>query len=177
MENAIIHGLSKKEQGGKILLRVWKKEDKVIISVADTGVGMSQERLMELRTALNAGGTARVGIGLGNICHRIHAMYRTVTSGYTAAREMARWYRSSYRRMSMRKWEAGIRKQHRGDYMLRLLIADDEVIERKVLYKTLQKNIGDQCVIFQAENGRQALRVYEEEKNPDCNPGYRNAWY
>ena len=48
--------------------------------------------------------------------------------------------------------------------MLRLLIADDEVIERKVLYKTLQKNIGDQCVIFQAENGRQALRVYEEEK-------------
>ena len=48
--------------------------------------------------------------------------------------------------------------------MLRLLIADDEVIERKVLYKTLQKNVEDQCVIFQAENGRQALRVYEEEK-------------
>ena len=48
--------------------------------------------------------------------------------------------------------------------MLRLLIADAEVIERKVLYKTLQKNVGDQCVIFQAENGRQALRVYEEEK-------------
>ena len=48
--------------------------------------------------------------------------------------------------------------------MLRLLIADDEVIERKVLYKTLQKNVGDQCGIFQAENGRQALRVYEEEK-------------
>ena len=48
--------------------------------------------------------------------------------------------------------------------MRRLLIADDEVIERKVLYKTLQKNVGDQCVIFQAENGRQALRVYEEEK-------------
>ena len=48
--------------------------------------------------------------------------------------------------------------------MLRLLIADDEVIERKVLYKTLEKNVGDKCVIFQAENGRQALRVYEEEK-------------
>lgn len=48
--------------------------------------------------------------------------------------------------------------------MLRLLIADDEVIERKVLYKTLQKNVGDQCAIFQAENGREALRIYEEEK-------------
>lgn len=48
--------------------------------------------------------------------------------------------------------------------MLRLLIADDEIIERRVLYKTLQKNLGDRCVIFQAENGREALRIYEEEK-------------
>lgn len=48
--------------------------------------------------------------------------------------------------------------------MYRVLIADDEVIERAVLYKILQKNFGDQCVIFQAENGREALRIYEEEK-------------
>lgn len=48
--------------------------------------------------------------------------------------------------------------------MLRLLIADDEMIERKVLYKTLQKNVGEQCVIFQAENGREALEIYEQEK-------------
>ena len=48
--------------------------------------------------------------------------------------------------------------------MYRLLIADDEMIERAVLYKTIQENIGDQCVIFQAENGREALRIYEEEQ-------------
>lgn len=48
--------------------------------------------------------------------------------------------------------------------MLRLLIADDEMIERKVLYKTLQKSVGDQCEIFQAENGREALELYEKEK-------------
>lgn len=48
--------------------------------------------------------------------------------------------------------------------MYRLLIADDEMIERAVLYKTLRKNLGDQCAIFQAENGREALRIYEEEK-------------
>lgn len=48
--------------------------------------------------------------------------------------------------------------------MYRLLIADDEMIERAVLYKTLMENIGDQCVIFQAENGREALRIYEEER-------------
>ena len=48
--------------------------------------------------------------------------------------------------------------------MLRLLIADDEMIERQVLYKTLQKNLGDRCRIFQAANGREALKIYEEEK-------------
>lgn len=48
--------------------------------------------------------------------------------------------------------------------MYRLLIADDEVIERKVLCKTLNKNLGDRCVIFQAENGREALQIYEEQK-------------
>lgn len=48
--------------------------------------------------------------------------------------------------------------------MYRLLIADDEVIERLVLYKTLHKNLGEQCEIFQAENGREALRIYEEKK-------------
>ena len=44
VENAIIHGLSKKEQGGKIFIRIWQKGGDVIISVADTGVGMSQQR-------------------------------------------------------------------------------------------------------------------------------------
>lgn len=48
--------------------------------------------------------------------------------------------------------------------MFRLLIADDEMIERAVLVKTLLKNLGDRCDIFQAENGREALEIYEREK-------------
>lgn len=48
--------------------------------------------------------------------------------------------------------------------MVRLMIADDEVIERLVLYKTLRKNLEGQCEIFQAENGREALRIYEEQR-------------
>ncbi len=48
--------------------------------------------------------------------------------------------------------------------MYRVLIADDEVIERKVLYKTLSKHLGDQCEIYQAENGREALQIYREKK-------------
>ena len=48
--------------------------------------------------------------------------------------------------------------------MVRILIADDEMIEREVLCKTLRKNLRDRCIIFQAENGREALKVYEEHK-------------
>lgn len=76
VENAIVHGLSRKEQGGRIYLRVWKKDDNIIISVADTGQGMDGQKLEELRSALQQRGTARIGIGLGNIYHRIHAMYQ-----------------------------------------------------------------------------------------------------
>lgn len=47
--------------------------------------------------------------------------------------------------------------------MYQLLIADDEMIERKVLYNTLQKHLGGICEIHQAENGREALEIYEQK--------------
>lgn len=48
--------------------------------------------------------------------------------------------------------------------MYRLLVADDEMIERAVLVQMLEEELGDQCQVFQAENGREALEVYEKEK-------------
>ena len=75
VENAVVHGISKKESGGSIRIRIWEKNQKIILSVADTGVGMSEESLEELREALAAHSTARVGIGAGNIYQRIHRMY------------------------------------------------------------------------------------------------------
>ena len=75
-ENAIIHGISKKEQGGRIHIRIWKEESNLIVSVADTGIGMEEQRRSELERALKESRTARVGIGLGNIYKRIHTMYQ-----------------------------------------------------------------------------------------------------
>jgi signal transduction histidine kinase len=76
VENAFIHGLSKKEQGGAIVLRVWKCNGILTVSVSDTGLGMTEERREELAEALNENGTtAKIGIGLGNICKRIHSLY------------------------------------------------------------------------------------------------------
>ena len=47
--------------------------------------------------------------------------------------------------------------------MLKVLIADDEVIERLVLEKKLKKYYSDECRILVAQNGRQVLEIYDLE--------------
>lgn len=48
--------------------------------------------------------------------------------------------------------------------MYKVLVVDDEMIERKVLCKTLSKYIGDIATIYEARSGREALEVFEREK-------------
>ena len=48
--------------------------------------------------------------------------------------------------------------------MYRVLIVDDEPIERMMLVKMLQKAVGDTCTIYEAKNGREAVEVFEKEK-------------
>lgn len=76
VENAIIHGISKKEAGGKIFVRVVKKGSGILISVADNGVGMEERRLEEVREGLKKERTSKVGIGFGNIYKRIDSIYQ-----------------------------------------------------------------------------------------------------
>ena len=47
----------------------------------------------------------------------------------------------------------------------RILIADDEPIERMVISKTIQDYFRDEIEIYQAENGREAIEVF---KHNDC---------
>ena len=53
-----------------------KKNQDLILSVADTGLGISEERLEEVRKAMAERRTAKIGIGLGNIYKRIHMIYQ-----------------------------------------------------------------------------------------------------
>ena len=45
----------------------------------------------------------------------------------------------------------------------KLLVAEDELIERKVLCKTLQKYLGDLITLYEAKNGREAIEIFEQE--------------
>lgn len=47
----------------------------------------------------------------------------------------------------------------------RILIADDEPIERMVIGKTIRSYFGDEVALFEAENGREAIAMFREH---DC---------
>lgn len=75
VENAIIHGLSPKEAGGRIRIRIWQREKRLFITIGDNGAGISATELEQLKEQLRQGKEGHTGIGLGNIFQRIHAMY------------------------------------------------------------------------------------------------------
>lgn len=75
IENAIIHGMAKKEEGGKVYIRVWEREEAVYITVHDTGVGMTGETLEKLKKKLADGNVSRDSIGVGNVYRRFKIMY------------------------------------------------------------------------------------------------------
>lgn len=76
VENAIIHGLSPKEEGGRIRIRIWEKEGLLRITVGDNGIGMDEGELEALRNQLRLEEDGQMGIGLGNVCKRVRAMYQ-----------------------------------------------------------------------------------------------------
>lgn len=75
VENAIIHGVSPKEEGGKIYIRIRQAGERLIIMVCDTGVGMAPEFLEDLRKKLEEEDYSYSNIGLGNIWHRLKLTY------------------------------------------------------------------------------------------------------
>jgi len=80
VENAIVHGISKKEQGGTVSVDIRSISPELIeIVIADDGLGIKKDVLDSLNKRLNAideNRTARIGIGLGNIFRRIKTLYQ-----------------------------------------------------------------------------------------------------
>ncbi len=55
VENAMIHGLEKTGRKGKLILRVFRTENKVCFSVEDNGVGMSSQQTEKLNWQMESG--------------------------------------------------------------------------------------------------------------------------
>lgn len=75
VENALKHGIENMVSGGKIYVKVKKKDDYLSIRVYDNGVGVEKERLLLLSQDLDEISKGHTtGIGLGNIIKRIKMM-------------------------------------------------------------------------------------------------------
>ena len=75
VENAFVHGLRSREEGGRIFLRIWQEGQMLRLSIADNGIGIEPERLAQLRSRDRGRDNQGRGIGLGNISRRIAMLY------------------------------------------------------------------------------------------------------
>lgn len=79
VENAILHGLELKKQGGIITVRAWLSMNELNICVEDNGVGMSEEQLADMNRRFASGMSEMLergsGIALLNVNERIRLRY------------------------------------------------------------------------------------------------------
>nr|WP_330396841.1 sensor histidine kinase [Anaeromicrobium sediminis] len=72
VENAIKHGILKKEGRGKIYIRVKERDDdKILIEIKDEGIGIDEEVIEKIYKGKNKAGS----VGLSNVHNRLKLIY------------------------------------------------------------------------------------------------------
>ena len=72
VENAIYHGMEFMDGDGMIMVKAWREEDELYLSVADNGLGMTEDKVETILTGKSASGNGRgSGIGVKNVNERI----------------------------------------------------------------------------------------------------------
>lgn len=72
VENAVAHGLRDREEGGEVRISVRLEGDFALLSVADTGEGMSEEEISRvMHDGSSDDGMYEGGIGLRNVIRRV----------------------------------------------------------------------------------------------------------
>ena len=87
VENSLYHGIKNTRERGKITVSVSKEGEKLRFTVADNGIGMTEEMLEELMNDINHG-KGEKGYGLYNVNRRLKLFY-----GLTEGIEISSQYR------------------------------------------------------------------------------------
>lgn len=75
VENCIIHGIGHKEDGGEVVIKIFRRNSKLYILISDTGVGIDRNRLLEIRQRLKKGHENSSNIGVANVCGRCKSLF------------------------------------------------------------------------------------------------------
>lgn len=72
VENAIYHGMEFMDGDGLIMVKAWREENELYLSVADNGLGMTEDKVEMILTGKSTSGNGRgSGIGVKNVNERI----------------------------------------------------------------------------------------------------------
>ena len=78
VENSVNYGIRNIDWEGRIVLSVYREEEKVCISIKDNGVGMTEERIAQVMqnciSHQKDTGDSN-GVGLNNVMERLHLFF------------------------------------------------------------------------------------------------------
>ena len=74
VENAILHGLEPKDADAMLIMNADAEGDMLLISVADNGIGIPDEKLEEIMRETETKGTGN-SIGISNVARRLQLLY------------------------------------------------------------------------------------------------------
>lgn len=150
VENAIIHGLSKKEEGGTVRVHIWQKDGFTLITIGDNGLGMDEAALMHLRGELEKE-DGKTGIGLGNIFRRIRAMYQDGNVEIYSKKDVGTVVKIQ------------IRHKEVGEHDVPCVGGGYEPIERMIVGRTIKKYFSGQLEVVEAVNGGRRQSFYRKD--------------
>ena len=74
VENALQHGIRGQEEDSQIIVHAYVKEDRLNLTVKDTGYGLSPQMEQKLQSGQISSGR-QGGIGVGNVRQRLRLIY------------------------------------------------------------------------------------------------------
>ena len=72
VENAVLHGLAPREEGGTVCVSARRLLGEIRVTIIDNGIGMSPERI---RAVFEEGFSQNLGIGMSNVNERLLSLY------------------------------------------------------------------------------------------------------
>ena len=75
VENACVHGVESISQNRKVEICIAVKNEQMLISVSDNGIGINEPRLSELKKMLTGGEKLTHSVGLYNVYQRLYLYY------------------------------------------------------------------------------------------------------
>lgn len=77
VENAIVHGISKVQEGGTVTIKGYKDQEHIHFSIQDNGLGMDYDTLQKLNQRLVHGDNQCRSVGLANVYRRLRLCFNT----------------------------------------------------------------------------------------------------